>query len=139
MTPDNLEQRLRDLPVRSVPGAWREDILRAAHQAAHPREESAKARLAPGWRVWFWPCPEAWAGLAAAWCVILLLHLGSGQTENEHTRYAARPPMPASLWLALDKEHRLLADLNLARSTPSRPPPIVPRPRSDRRAEMFAV
>jgi hypothetical protein len=139
MNPDNLEQRLRDLPVRSVPGAWREDILQAARQAAHPREESAKAGLAPWWRVWLWPCPEAWAGLAAAWCVILLMHLASGERQPEPSRYAAGPLMSAPIWLALDEEHRLLAGLNSPQSVPFRPPPMVPRPRSDRRSETFAV
>jgi hypothetical protein len=47
---------------------WRSQILAAASGA--PR-----SMLAEWLSSWLWPHPRAWAGLAAAWIVIFLLHL----------------------------------------------------------------
>ena len=69
-TEDQFEQRLRRQPVKSIPSAWREEILSTA-RAASPRLSTLDPR--PGvlsiirhqLSTLLWPHPKAWAGLAA--------------------------------------------------------------------------
>ncbi len=60
----DFEEYLRRQSIRPVPAHWRGEILRAAR---------AQPAAPPWWREWLWPSPRAWAGLAAAWGLILLL------------------------------------------------------------------
>ncbi len=135
--PDNLEERLQALPVRTVPDAWRQEILEAARESACPHQPVTESRSTPWWRVWLWPCPQAWAAVAAVWCVILALDLGVVRAERKQASQSAPPPVPAPVWMAFDEQRRLLADLDLPHSPRVRPPPslIIPRPRSCRQLE----
>jgi hypothetical protein len=140
MEPDNLEERLQSLPIRTVPGAWRQEILGAARETAGPRQPVSEVRPAPWWRIWLWPCPGAWAGVAAVWCVILALNLGVGRSERSVVDRSAPPPVPAQVRVAFDEQRRLLADLDLPTcSTLRLPPAVIPRPRSCRRPEQFVA
>jgi hypothetical protein len=65
---DELETRLARLPLRPAPAAWRLQILAAA-QAARPAERGAR-----WWQRWLSPQRLA---LAAAWLLILFLHLSA--------------------------------------------------------------
>jgi len=144
MKPDNLEERLQNLPTRGVPDAWRDEILAAARVAAPVRQvatgnRATSAGLTPWWRVWLWPCPEAWAGVAAAWCMILGLHLVVGRSERSLASQSAPPPVPAQVWMAFGEQRRLLAELDLSPHASVRPPPslVIPRPRSCRQPGTF--
>lgn len=139
MKPDNLEQRLQDLPIRSVPPAWRQGILGAVREAARNDDSVADAGPMPWWRVWLWPCPQAWAGIAAVWCAVIVLNLGSAEPERNLTAQQAIVPAPAQVQMALDEQRRLLAELDLFTSPKPASPPFVLRPRSGRRPEIFAV
>jgi hypothetical protein len=102
MKPDELEKRLQDLPLRPPPVAWRAEILAEAQRRATSTNTASTnttttdlratlpAALAPApssspspsffrWREWLWPCPHAWAGLAAAWILIAMLRLVPGE------------------------------------------------------------
>src|SRR5580658_6807659 len=80
---DDFENYLRSQSVRPIPTEWRAEILRAAkaRQEPRPTELNGRARLLPSqtslpwWHEWLWPCPRAWAALAVAWGIILLLNV----------------------------------------------------------------
>ena len=74
--PDAFAARLRAQLPAGLPAQWRAEILLAASSL----DRSADRPL--GWRraaaalaAWLWPHPLAYAGLAAAWAVILALRL----------------------------------------------------------------
>ncbi|HEY3856296.1 MAG TPA: hypothetical protein VGO67_18065 [Verrucomicrobiae bacterium] len=68
------ENQLQRQPLRQPPSEWRSQILGAASLSA-PR--SLYAPLIDWVSGWLWPHPRAWAGLGAAWVLILLLHFTS--------------------------------------------------------------
>ena len=74
--PDEFAARLQAQPPVELPARWRAEILAAASSL-----DLSDDRLA-GWRraaaalaAWLWPHPLVYAGLAAAWAVILALRL----------------------------------------------------------------
>src|ERR1041385_4950547 len=75
MNADDFEKRLQRQAMRQIPRAWRGEILTAARRAGVPRPSTANSQPAPWWRDLLWPCPQAWAGLAAVWMVILFLNV----------------------------------------------------------------
>lgn len=137
MNTDDLERQLQRQRLRPIPPAWRADILRAARQAMASGDDAADEHPVPWWRAWLWPSPEAWAGLAVVWVLILGLN------------YFARGPMPepvagtsparprSSLRLALAAQRQLEAELlglEARREEAPVEPPSASSPRSERRA-----
>ncbi len=112
MSFDDFENKLRRQPMREIPPQWRRDILAAARLAAP---------AAPRWREFLWPCPQAWASLAAVWALILALHLAS----------TSETPQPMTLaraqWREVQRQDEMLARL-LAPPEPIEPaePPKTP-------------
>ncbi len=141
MKPDHLEERIRDLPERGLPEAWREEILRAARSAIPHPSRASEVSSAPWWRAWLWPCPAAWAGVAAAWCLILALHLATARTAESSVSQNAPPPVPLLAWIAFRDQDRLLPDSPAPRNLAPRPPPpaVLPQPHSRRPPGTFAV
>ncbi len=135
------EDRLAQVPQRSVPAAWREEILSAARAASTPRRVSAGAHPSFGGALiaMLWPHPRAWAGLAAAWLLILVLTVaGRDPRDLAQTEMArqARPPSP-ELRELLRQQEKLLAELT-GRSDDVRPAAVRPsaaEPRSQRRED----
>ena len=139
MRTNDFEQLLARQPLRPVPDEWRQDILEAVGAVTPSAVASGGVEFVAWWRAWLWPCPQAWAGLAAAWCVILGLHvaLEKGSPSSSH-----RPaPTSVQVCLAFEEHRRLLAEL----SPPQRlvPAPAVQpfrsRPRSHRASTCVVV
>jgi hypothetical protein len=107
---NEFEQRLRQVPVKPLPPEWRAEILAAAGAVQPaPARPALQERLAVGWRSLFWPHPQAWAGLAAAWVVIALLHLS--QRDEVPARSAnSAPPSPETL-IELRQQQQMLVEL----------------------------
>ena len=118
MKPDDFESQLQRQTLKPLPAAWRAEILQAAQQAA-----ARPSHPATGWSAWIWPCPQAWAGLAAVWLVILTLNLAAGWKPF---RGLAREPADRMElnWLALLEQQRRLTQL----LDPSAPLPIAAPP-----------
>lgn len=138
MNSDDFEQRLQRQPLRSLPSEWRAEILRKAQQAV-PLDTSNLCPLpSPWWREWLWPCPQAWAGLAAAWMIIVGLHLS---TPDAASASAVRvQTSPVQLRQAIQEKLQLLAELNPPgeASFAEPPKPYRPKPRSERRPAAIA-
>ena len=139
MNSDDFEKQLQRQPLRQIPSEWRDEILSVARNAEaagaaatsldHPR--AASEMTASWWREWLWPCPEAWAGLAAVWLVILGVNVTAPSPE---TQMAAKPLVPQhEVSTQLAEQRRELArllDLTLD-STPAARPGSPPGPRSE--------
>jgi hypothetical protein len=140
--PDQFEDRLRRQPLRSVPPAWRGEILAAARAAAtsHPEAPAASRSwffaLRSGLSALLWPHPVAWAGLAAVWLLILGLNFATREPgESEAARQSA-PPSPQMREL-LHQQEQMFADLigPVEKPHADRPKPAAPQPHSQRREE----
>ena len=132
MKPDDFEQQLQRRPLRTVPDEWRAEILEASRAAASPRPSTLDSRRDSWWRELLWPCPQAWAGLAAVWVVLLAVNMTT--REGSLGTAMAAAPSPATI-MALREQRELLSKLI---STPpgevAEPPRnSTPRPRSERR------
>ena len=118
MKPDNFEQRLQQQPMRQIPREWRDDIFAAA-----PRPSWLSALL--------WPCPQAWAGLAAVWLLVLTFNFAT--KDKSETAVVQMPPASPQMIEALREQHRLLVELVGPGSREAdRPKTTVPAPRSER-------
>jgi hypothetical protein len=128
MKPDEFEQQLRRQPFRSVPPEWRAEILHAARAAVRLRSSAVETASSSGWRAWLWPCPQAWAGLAAVW--ILLLNLW--MTAPSSSAGTAQHSLSSDGRMSLAAQRREL-DRLLEISTEPLPgrKPTLPGPRSE--------
>ena len=93
----------------------------------------ASGRFFSWWRELLWPCPQAWAGLAAVWVVIIGLHLMAGAEPGGTVRVTAIAASP-ELLAVLAEQRQLVNELLPA----PEPPPSrrrtdpADRPRSQR-------
>ena len=135
MKPDDFEKQLERQPLRKVPSEWREDILAAARASSIPRASHPTPQASPWWREWLWPAPQAWAGLAAVWLVILGLSLTPSGPEAPAIA-ANTPAASVTSTTNLFEQRRELARLldNAYEPEPVRKSPAAPGPRSERTA-----
>ena len=132
------EKRLQRQPLREVPSRWREEILEAARAATAPRHASRITHQVPWWRELFWPCPQAWAALAAAWLLIFALNFAARDSSPAPPfRRAALPSR--EMRELLKAQEQLFAELvgPVEKPLADRPRPVAPMPRSSRRAEFL--
>lgn len=133
MNADKFEQRLREQTVRPIPDDWRSDILNAARKASVPHASPLTNRPPSWFRELLWPCPQAWAGLAVAWLLILVMHFfSSGASEVVEARSSR---FGKELLAALSERRLQLAELIGTGEAPEPAKPAPPRPRSDRRSK----
>ncbi len=137
------ERRLQGHPQPRLPATWRTEILSAARAAASRQAVAAERSPAKSpvslWLTgWLWPSPRAWAGLAAAWLVVLALDLGSREpSPGESARRAA--PVSAESREMLREQGELLAELAGPRHSAEAIKPPLAQPRSQRREETAMV
>jgi hypothetical protein len=144
MKPDEFEQKLQRQPLRQVPAGWRQEILAAArdatasNQASRGTHPSFLSTLNAQLSALLWPHPKAWAGLAAAWIVILAVNF----SMRDQTPVVAEKSAPLSpeMIMEMKQQRRLLAELIGPRDAPEadRSKPLVPQPRTERGEFMAA-
>ena len=144
MNADDFENQLARRPIRQMPPEWRGEILRAARAAAdlsipiHETESLAgflKRKISSA----LWPCPQAWAGLAAVW--VLLLWVDFSITRQPATVAVKQTAESPQVIKVLQEQRQMLASLTEQFDTTlAEPPkPFLPRPRSERRTEEALV
>ncbi len=126
---EQFERRLSRQPLRPIPGAWREDILRDERRVAVPNQKSRPSLFSA-----FYFLHSAlfrWSALAAVWLVILVLNHAARDTSPVVLAKSA-PPSPQML-LALRQQQKLLAELIEPSATrdADKPKSFAPRPRSE--------
>ena len=142
MNTDGFEQRLQRQPPRQIPADWREDILRAAQDAAvsdyasRSPHDSLLSTINCQLSTLLWPCPKAWAGLAAVWVLILAVNFSLRDKAPAVTEES--PPSQETI-LVLQQQRRLLTELlgSSLSSEAERPEVFSPGPRSERREELL--
>jgi hypothetical protein len=120
------EDKLGRLKIRPIPSEWRDEILRIAQRPV-PNQTPA-----PWWREWLWPCPQAWAGLAAAWVLVFLFEVT--MPENAGSSKGTTPSTWGSLVL-LEQQPELARQWSdpVEPSVPKPPVPAALQPRTSRR------
>jgi hypothetical protein len=106
---NEFEQRLRRVPMKPLPAGWRAEILAAVPARPAAVRGSWAGRLNARLHDLLWPHPQAWAGLAAAWLVILLLQVSQRDgTPARAEKYV--PPSPEML-VELRQQEQMLVEL----------------------------
>jgi hypothetical protein len=139
------EQRLARQPLKPIPTDWRAEILRASRLAAGQKNRLAGAAslAAENWlstlnqklSTILWPHPQAWAGLAAVWVLILVMNF-SMRGQRPVMAEKASPPSPEVV-AELKKQQLFFAEL-----IGSPPPQDADRrksPATEPRSERMAV
>jgi hypothetical protein len=124
----DFEDYLRRQSIRPIPAPWRKEILRAARPQPQPQPA-----VSSWWREWLWPCPRAWAGLAAAWAFIFLMHLTT--PDDPSSRQGGSASLQSFAFL--QQETAIIAQLSApeANRPAPPPPPAATKPRSSRRVK----
>jgi len=141
MNPDDFEKRLERLSIRPIPGEWRQEILQTANaarpsgnHAPSPSLKTQNPKLKTFLTELLWPCPQAWAGLAAVWLVILTLNFAMREPRSEMAQETVATLQSVATMMEQRRLYLELADLH-PKETAEPPKPGAPRPRSDRRTE----
>lgn len=135
MNNQDFESRLSRQPWRTLPAAWREDILAKAH-AAVPTRCPPTASHRPAWleMLYFllWPSPRAWAGVAALWLIALAGNLTISHSFSSPS--SATPSMVVGNPVeSLRQRQRVMAEWMDPFEPPSAQPSREPRPRGQLR------
>jgi hypothetical protein len=136
---EQFEQRLRRQPLAPVPPAWRAEILAAA-RVSQPEIPHRAVPVSSGLATFrerlaalLWPHPAAWAGVAAAWLLIAVMHFSL--RDDPAVPLAARPAPPSPELVAeLRQQQKMFAELMGPADVPTadRQRNLFPRPRSER-------
>ena len=137
MSTDDFEKRLQRLHMRPIRREWRGEILDAARRAGAHQLSTPNPRTTPWWRELLWPCPQAWAGLAAAW--VLILALNAATREPVQVATAQSTPPAREVLMALKERRRLLAELAGPPVQVEPQKPLAPGPRSELSHRTVAV
>ena len=115
--------------------AIRERVLGEELTAAAVRGTRDAIRMRLPVRIWkelFWSCRRVWAGLSAAWLVIIAVNFQS--LEEPPAAQGGKDNASPVFWTFLLEQKQLLAELgDVAPAEPPPQPVPAPRPRSDRR------
>jgi hypothetical protein len=135
---EQFEKRLQRQPLGQVPSAWREEILRAAHQTPAIRQLMRAKNGSPWWQEFFWPHPIAWGAIASIWLLILGVNLATREPSQANLGHRTAPPSQQMREL-LRQQEQMLAELVGPRESLDADRPKPAAPRSQRREEFLAA
>src|SRR5664280_805406 len=119
MIMDDFENKLRQQPLRPIPGQWRSSILARAAEKTRPRSVGFDSRQSLIARL-LWPYPRAWGALAVIWTVLLTIHISLSAGSSSQVRQDTSPsPQVAQV---LKEQRRLMAELIGQSSIPDAEP-----------------
>lgn len=138
---EQFERRLSRQPLRQIPTEWRGEILTACREPKAGRraqEPFTLSNFVARLSTIFWPHPKAWAGLAAAWILILTVNF-STRDKAPVVAEKVTPPSPEVV-AELRQQKLLFAELIGSTEThvADRQKLFLPRPRSES-AEILAA
>jgi len=118
------------------PELWNraEELVRAAAARKTAAHAGRGQPSEPWWRAWLWPSPQFYAGVAALWIVMLVVHF-SYLGEPAQAQATTSPPSPA-VQSALAEQRRELAAMLGSAGAPGAASATRPRlvsPRSELR------
>ncbi len=115
-----------------------DQVINAAQPATRASRPTPGSRPAVWWRELLWPSPQAWAGLAAVWVVILAADFATPEAKPTFEASHVTPPSPQMRQI-LKEQKKMLAELGgvteklEARQTRG----VAPQPRSERRKPLM--
>ncbi|HEV2691802.1 MAG TPA: hypothetical protein VG347_02795 [Verrucomicrobiae bacterium] len=132
---EQFEKRLSAVPLKTVPGEWREEILaaaRAGQAVSRPvSQASFLSTLNSRLSTLLWPHPKAWAGLAAVWVCIGVMNFSTREAAPRLVEKSAAPS--PEMVAELKKQQRMFAELVGGPTVDAdRARVYSPRPRSER-------
>lgn len=134
MNSDDFEKKLARQPMRTVPSAWRAQILREATLAATPEP----VPWLVGLRELFWPRPMAWGSLAAVWVVIAALYLATPATPALTAKQQS-PLSRETMQCFVEQRRAMAALLDPVGERPASQQPKQPGPHSGIAREITAA
>ena len=108
-------------------------VLAAAEAESQPRPAVQPVLRIPWWRELLWPSPQAWAGLAAMWVVMLGVTFATREPAPM-TEARQAPATSDQMRRLLQEQRQMLAELNglTEQLVIEQPGGAVPQPRSQR-------
>ena len=136
-----IDSRLKDGSRTAALWAQIEQQVAAAHKVNSEPRLGAEAVLRPAWwRELLWPNPQAWAGLAALWVVMLAISLFANEPATVAEAQKVTPPSP-QLRQMLREQKQMLAELGgvAEQLGAERPGRVAPQPRSQKREQLINI
>jgi anti-sigma factor RsiW len=128
----------RVAPAPAIQMRWTKAI-HAADRSESLARFSPRIFLDECWRQLIWPSRRIWAGLAAAWLLILVANLNL-KTGGPHL-VATSSPVSTDFIMAWREQEKMMAELIERSESKSTAPPkrYVPQPRSERHEDYFTI
>ena len=120
-----------------TPSVWdkiEQQVMTAAAAESRRRSAPQVSRWMWWWRESLWPSPQAWAGLAATWVVLVGVSIAVREPASVAATHQV-PPSSPELRLVLQQQRQMLAELGgmPERFAPAKPEAPAPKPHSQRR------
>ena len=111
------------------------ELIATGGATANSGRDVVQLRVRLSVRIWgelFWSCRQIWAGLAAAWLVVIVVNFKS--FDEPASTQVGNGGASQAFWTFVLEQKRLLAELgDDTPASPQKATPVAPRPRSDRR------
>lgn len=135
MSPDDFEQKLKRVPFREIPAAWRQDILHASAADRSAAASGRRPRLGFGGfamaavRELIWSPRRVWAGFVVIWLILIAFNMAESDSASAGSR-------STSAIMAWERQREVLAQMMTSMDThdADKPKPLPVGPRSEREA-----